>query len=79
MLCAPGCWHGMLGGGGSMDLRSHAEWVSEAAGGSREHVLGELPGVRPEAPQELGPQEEARTLERSPPRPCPAPTVGGGR
>ena len=47
MLCAPGCWHGMLGGGGSMDLRSHAEWVSEAADRSCEHVLGELPGVQP--------------------------------
>ena len=40
---------------------------------------GKLPGVRPEAPQELGPQVEARTLERSPPRPCPAPIVGEGR
>ena len=59
MLCAPGCWHGMLGGGGSMNLRSHAEWVSEAVGGSRAHVLGDLPRVRPKVSQELGPQEEA--------------------
>ena len=49
----------MLGGGGSMNLRSHAEWVSEALGGSRAHVLGDLPGVRPKVSQELGPQEEA--------------------
>ena len=69
----------MLGCGGSMDLRSHAEWVSKAAGGSREHVLGELPKVQPEVPQELESQEEVRTLERSPPWPCPAPTVGRGR
>lgn len=48
------------GGWGNMNLRSYPEWVSEAVAGSRAHVFGGLPGVRPKVSQELGPQEERR-------------------